>query len=86
MPNVWVIILCCSENQENFCRELTSEISFVAAQKRESDKDMANVCINHQPCISVVQCYSILLAAGFFMLKKVGGWCTFCFHSQLTSR
>lgn len=64
-------IMLCWESRD-FCRDLISEISFVAAQRRGSDKDVVDVCINHQPSISVVQCYSILLVAGSFMLKRVG--------------
>lgn len=70
MPKVRDIILRGSGNQDNSCRELISEISFVAVQRRGSDKDMASVCINHQPCIPVVRCYSVLLVAGLYAEKR----------------
>lgn len=74
MPEVWVI-LCCSENQENFCRKL-----IVAAQRKGSCQDVANVCTDLQ-----VHCYSVSLIAGYFMLKKIrGGMCLLAFlPSQL---
>lgn len=78
MPKVWVVMLCSSGKQEKFYRELTSEISFVAAQRRGSDKDMAEVHINHQPCISVVHCYSSLCR--ILYAEKVGGDAPSCFH------
>lgn len=75
MPEVWVILLCCSENQENFCRKL-----IVAAQRKGSCQDVANVCIDLQ-----VHCYSASLTAGFFILEKVTwGMCLSAFiPSQL---
>lgn len=74
MPEVWVILLRCSENQENFCRKL-----IVAAQRKGSCQDVANVCIDLQ-----VHCYSVIIA-GFFILKKVRqGMCLLAFiPSQL---